>query len=229
MLRVGKHMCLTRGFCGRDGGFDGRTFTPFVLIGNHPGTDYLAGLNNIRVADFMSNIDDVLAHELGHLMDFNYADDRITDTRQGDEVQEALADMFAYDYDRANATLGEDLSYGPLVNWANPAPAPARMLDYRCNISDTNPHFNATILSHAYYRFVQKVGHPRAGNVLQYIPWYLSARPRFIDVQRGFAERAEDLYPPQIKVNDKTISQHAIDAFLTEVGIGRDVPTGPGC
>ena len=172
---------------------------------------------------------DILAHEFGHHMDFTYADDRISDTAEADEVEEALADMFSYDLDRTDAILGSP----GRINWANPEaiknpkenlPYPSTMYDgpggrrdYKCGATDE--HYNGTILSHAYYRFVQKVGHDVAGNVLQYIPWYLSARPRFIDVQRGFATRAGELHGASVKTA-------ALQAFQ-EVGIPNQ--DHPGC
>ena len=43
--------------------------------------------------------DDVMAHELGHRRDFSWADDRVNGHQQVEEVEEAMADMFAYDFD----------------------------------------------------------------------------------------------------------------------------------
>jgi Zn-dependent metalloprotease len=61
-------------------------------------------------------------------------------------------------------------------------------------------HFNSTILSHAYYLFVQDVGHDRAGNVLQYVPFTLSPKPTFKQVAQGFHQRAGDLYGDDVAV-----------------------------
>jgi Zn-dependent metalloprotease len=154
--------------------------------------------------------------------------------RQGLEVTEALADMFAYDFDRDDATLGED-DGSASMNWADPgsiesptegAPYPASMRDYKCDATD--PHFNATILSHAYWRFVRKVGHEKAGRVLQYISWFLEPAPRFIDVARGFVRRSRDLYPGS-RGAASVVAAAAEAAFRDEVGVGRDVPAGDGC
>ena len=246
MQVVPKHMCLTRGFCGRDGGFDD-TFNAFFITVRAPGktdpptagtgTRYVHSQRRVYVESGLAGSSDILAHELGHLMDHTYADDRITDTREGDEVEEALADMFAYDWDRNDVTLGESEAPGyigsPDVHWANPESiknpvekvsypstmhdGPGGRGDYKCDATDV--HHNSTILSHAYYRFVQKVGHPIAGDVLQYIPYYLSARPRFIDVQRGFAQRAEELHGDSVRA--------AAEAAFQEVGIPNQDP--PGC
>ena len=41
-------------------------------------------------------------------------------------------------------------------------------------------HVNATILGHAYYRFVDQVGYDVAGDVLTYVPFALPPSPSFI-------------------------------------------------
>jgi Zn-dependent metalloprotease len=157
---------------------------------------------------------------------------------QGEEVEEALADMFAYDFDPADPTLGEDtLDHRVSRDWADPdslpgtrgGPYPARMRDYRCPPSSEDPHHNSTILSHAYYLFEQEVGHFRAGKLLQYIPWFLSPQPRFIDVYSGFVQRAGELYPqddPGDADNVPEVREAVHRAFRDEVGIGRDKPQG---
>jgi thermolysin metallopeptidase-like protein len=222
--------CLRRGFCGWDGGFDG-TWNPYLVTGRTGGgTRYNGSQGRVYMGAGEIKQQDILAHEFGHHMDRTYADDRISDTREANEVEEALADMFAYDFERgASATLGSPVR----INWAYPEgvvnpvehsnypstmyDGPGGRYDYKCDATDV--HYNSTILSHAYYRFVQKVGHDVAGNVLQYIPMYLAARPRFIDVQRGFAQRAGELH-------GQAIRDAALAAFQ-EVGIPNQDP--PGC
>lgn len=65
---------------------------------------------------------DVIAHEFGHVMDWVYAGDRFAGglSFMGREVGEALADMFAYDYDRGDATAFEESSTGVARDWGNP-------------------------------------------------------------------------------------------------------------
>ena len=227
-------ICLFRGFCGKDGGFDG-SFNLLRVVGNAPGNgsfvlpdhlDPVIGVDHSTPAD---SANDVLAHEFGHVMDFVYAGDRLQ-TPQGSEVEEGLADMFAFDYDR-DPTLGEDTDDGVLRNWENPGlingprggPYPALMRDYKCPPGEE--HHNSTILSHAYYRFVQKIGFNRAGNVLQYVSWFMGPRPRFVDVKNGFITRSRELYPGQPSL----VAAAAREAFVDEVGIGRDVPTTGPC
>jgi Zn-dependent metalloprotease len=110
---------------------------------------------------------------------------------------EALADMFAYDYDRGDTTLGEETTVIRVKrDWANPASGgnPAHMSGYVTTPGRT-VHHNATILSHAYYLFVLSVGHPTAGNVLQYIPYQLLPNPTFREVKDAFVRMAAHLYP----------------------------------
>jgi Zn-dependent metalloprotease len=148
-------------------------------------------------------------------------------------VAEALADIFAYDYDREDTTWGED-AYGtgpPSRNWADPGAVntpsggryPALMRDYDCTSFDV--HVNSTILSHAYYRFVQKMGHPVAGHVLHNVVWRLPPRPQFVDVKDAFLALAAEIY-----AGSPQVATAARQAFVDEVAIGRTIraaqPTG---
>jgi hypothetical protein len=223
------HMCFTRYFCSRNGLRDG-TWEPFLATGNARDTGggaiFLAP-SRVAFSPRTGRGDDIVAHELGHLMDYVYGDDRTVDTDQTQEVGEALADMFAYDYDREDATWGEDVhGSGPLSrNWADPGAVttpsgdryPARMAEYDCTSFDE--HFNSTILSHAYYLFVQRVGHPVAGYILHYVSSALPPRPTFGDVKNAFLTLAGAIYR-----NNPEVPAAAQRAFVDEVGIGRDDP-----
>ena len=137
MQNVPHHMCRLRGFCGRDGGFDG-TFDQFRVTVRAPeqqpdkGTRFTESDQRVYLTSAHAAANDILAHELGHLMDITYGGDRILnqDVR---EAQEALADMYAYDFDH-DPTLGEDAGFRNM-DWSNPntvnsplenAPYPAR-------------------------------------------------------------------------------------------------------
>jgi hypothetical protein len=228
---VAKTICSVRGYCGRRGGFQGFV-TPWIVLGNVPGNTSSAGLLDRHVeiseGDIMFGVgrpelpaNDVIAHEFGHVMDFEYADDRFAGgaNQQGREVGEALADLLAYDFDRADATAFELSRTGVARDWANPAaerlgnkPYPAHMDDYDSTPFPDNPppHFNSTILSHAYYLFVQRVGHHRAGRVLHNVPSLLSPRPTFQEVSGAFHSRAFTIY-------DSATAGHVTSAF-SQVG-----------
>jgi hypothetical protein len=80
-------------------------------------------------------------------------------------------------------------------------------------------HFNSTVLGHAYYLFVREVGHDVAGDVLQYVPFFLSPQPSFQEVVQGFTQRAHDLYGGEV-------SGSAATAFA-QVGLAPDSPDEP--
>jgi hypothetical protein len=82
MRNVVMHMCFTRFFCSRNGTRDG-TWEPFLATGN-AGTSGAVFLGPSRVAfsPLTGRTDDIVAHELGHLMDYVYSDDRVTDNPQ---------------------------------------------------------------------------------------------------------------------------------------------------
>jgi len=140
---------------------------------------------------------DMVAHEMGHIMDWVHAGDR-DQSASGitNEVEEALADMFAYEYDRFDATIGEDSQLRR--NLADPDALFLRGQAYPDHVSEYDrtppgglPHYNSTILGHAYHRFVLAVGHAKAGHVLHAVPALLSPRPVFTEVARAFRTAAD--------------------------------------
>jgi hypothetical protein len=243
---VARTICNVRGYCGRDGGFRNRTpdfpgsVFPWIVYGNHPGgtsratSDFRIELSHIDVMGVGANpnlpANDVIAHEFGHVMDWVYAGDRTFegDVREEEAVQEALADMFAYDYDRADATIAEDTQRShPVRNLANPssltdvngAPYPTHIRQY--DSTPPSAHFNSTILTYAYHLLVQAIGHPKAGRVLHNVPATLSPKPTFREVARGFVGRAGKIYPqdgpdPGARSDAREDAERAFD----QVGIG---------
>jgi Thermolysin metallopeptidase, alpha-helical domain len=234
---VARTICVVRGYCGKWG--DSRS--PWDVLGNDPDVDGARAdrrLQYVTVGDehiLLGGGDpnqpypDVIAHEFGHIMDAEYAGDRASSQNlEGDAVEEALADMFAFDYDRENATIGEDSTGGAMRNWANPnaikrdgQPYPDHMSDYDSTPPDDSPHYNSTILSHAYYRFVQLVGHSKAGRVLHNVPQRLAPKPTFRQLQRAFSQSAYSIY-------GGTVSAHARTAF-TAVGLAPPPHEEPDC
>ncbi len=211
---VARTICVVRGWCGREGGFqpDATVVLPWLVIGNTTGTshaerdslDVALDEDSVMLGNGDPNVpaNDIVAHEFGHVMDWVYAGDRFVGgfNTQGFEVEEALADMFAYEYDRADALIGEDAG-SPAINMADPGaiefafqPYPAHYDDYDSTPPLGDHHFNGTILSHAYYLFVQAVGHDKAGRVLHNVPSFLSPQPTFEQVARGFYMRAQEIY-----------------------------------
>jgi hypothetical protein len=216
---VARTICDLRGYCGRQGGFGVGPLLPWQVVGNVPdvpGSGSGSGSNPSRLIVSISQQDvmglddpnrpanDIVAHEFGHVMDWVYAGDRVIpetgSVGQVASVQEALADMFAYEYDRFDPTLGEETAAGVIRNWADPGAKqefgnafPAHMDDY--DTSPSSPHFNSTILSHGYYRLVQRVGHQKAGRLLHNVPQILSPQPTFQQVAQGFTTYGAFIYP----------------------------------
>jgi Zn-dependent metalloprotease len=238
---VARTICDVRDFCGRLHGPKGDPplYQPWRVIGNVKRNDSRASASTltvdlaaghemdgtskctfgcgIQIPDPRQPANDVIAHEFGHIMDWVFAGDRNISAGdlEANSVQEALGDMFAYDYDRGNATMGENTSGGASRDWQNPGsitrdgqPYPAHMRDYD---PSNDPHFNSTILSHAYYLFVQRVGHNVAGNVLQYIPFCLSPKPSFREVRDCYVARGRQLYPSG--VNGLNVGDQASASF----------------
>ncbi len=215
---VARTICELRGYCGQDGGFRDRTstysgtVTAWQLAGNTPAgsrTRPSTLLVELAREDVMglNSANDVVAHEMGHIMDWSYAGDRdhSSTENQAGEVQEALADMFAYEYDRFDATIAEESDLGVSRNIANPSDRNNRHnLSFPNHMSEYDPfrssfpHYNSTILSHAYYRLVQAVGHPRAGRLLHNVPSFLSPRPTFKEVANAFYHRAFTIYGGEV-------------------------------
>ena len=235
---VARTICVVRGWCGREGAFrPGTAIVPWLVMGNTSGgskasrTTLYVWLADNSIArgngDPNRAFNDILAHEFGHVMDWVYAGDRFSPggfTVEGREVEEALADMFAYDYDRDDPLIGEetgprreDLSDPGSVTFPGSTQRyPEHMNQYdRTPPTDANgnadPHFNAAILSHAYYRFVQLEGHARAGRVLHNVPSALSPFPTFAQVAHAFILRADQIYGANARAS-------ALGAF-TAVGL----------
>jgi Zn-dependent metalloprotease len=61
--------------------------------------------------------------------------------------------------------------------------------------NEPDPHCNSTILSHAYYLLVQRVGPTVAGRLLNNVSVTFSPRPTFQEVARAFVARAAHLFP----------------------------------
>jgi hypothetical protein len=242
VLEVGKYLCTIDHYCGRYGS---RVYgyAPWRVFGAGPTRSETSPITFdvfINLGDITPEVpndaerNDFVAHEFGHVMDWVYAGDRQR-TDEGDEVQEALADMFAYDADSHDATFGEDTIQGTIRNWANPGaliepttrlPYPAAMSQYKCGAEE---HFNGTILSHAFFRFRQlvstntSVSHSVSGRVLQQVPAFLAPQARFFDVKQGFIQLAGQLYPAGQQALVPNARLAAEQAFADAGG-----PTDPG-
>jgi Thermolysin metallopeptidase, alpha-helical domain len=220
---VARTICVVRGWCGGEGAFqpDAIFVKPWLVVANTTGAarasradratlDVRLGSQSIARGNGDPNVpaNDIVAHEFGHVMDWVYAGDRSADKSapQSFEVEEGLADMFAYEYDRGDALIGEDTQGGTRIDMADPGsidlggqPYPDHLDDYDRTPpldADDQPdyHYNGTILSHAYYLLVQRIGHAKAGRVLHNVPSLLSPKPFFREVAWAFYLRALQIY-----------------------------------
>lgn len=186
---------------------------------------YRAFLQRVFLMPIAGYQNDVIAHELGHHIDYIRSGDTRFATNEQQEVAEGIADMFAYDFDREDATLGEDSSSGknteaPIRNWATSILGqPFRMADYRCN---AGIHFNSTILSHAYYSFVQDIGPDVAGFLLYQLPHELGPNGTFVGLANAFVHLATTNYP-----NNPEVAADARQAFLIDGGLTQGPPACP--
>ena len=213
------HMCFTRGFCSRDGLSDG-TWSHTQVIGNstiRTVGKYISALERVYLDPTAGYQNDLIAHELGHEITIVRGGDSLARDPEQREVAEGLADMFAYDFDRADATFGEDGPSGkgtavPYRSWNTAMHGePLRMADYRCN---TDPHFDSLILSHAYYSFVQQVGPDAAGFLLYRVPALVGPGARYTSVANAFVSAATSSYP-----GDSRVAAAVRQAFLTDGGL----------
>jgi hypothetical protein len=203
---VAVYLCVTRSFCSRNGTDNPRK--PFQLTGaddvgqiQNGGASYNPGLDRVFLDRVRGHQNDVIAHEVGHLIHFVRAHDLELATREEKEVSEGLADMFAYDFDRGDATLGEDEPFGPgtgggsLRRWDTPLNGePLRMADYHCFPPGDDAHVNAEILGHAYFAFVGQVGADAAGYLLHLVPATVGPKPSYTATANAFVQVAETQY-----------------------------------
>jgi Zn-dependent metalloprotease len=214
-----------RDFCGRDSGRD-RSYNRHFVTANWVGNAY-AKYQHAHERIFLSpgvatsQDSGTIAHEFGHQTDLRNRNDYIS-TTEGEEVEEALADMFGYDFERDSRqhTLPSIKRFlaSPGAFTIDGVRLPSRQADYNCTVA-LDEHINGYILGHAYYRMVERLGagnpatlgHPRAGAILQFVPFRLPARRTFGAVRVAFEQIAGELY-------GATARSHVSAAF-NDVGV----------
>lgn len=133
-LTIGRYFCLTRNYCGRDGGQPGPSGNGDVnrlfLVGDWnangsaDNSQYRSSDERIMIGADDRNDADVFAHEYGHLIDHHFRDDYIAGFHSR-EVTEALANMFFMDARRrALYSDGDSLGDGDAftIDYAATAP-----------------------------------------------------------------------------------------------------------
>ena len=220
---VTRFFCIWREYCGRDSGLDGSYNRHFYTVNwGGTGAKYVHSKERIYVDVDSTTEPQTVAHEQGHSIDFHFRDDYVS-TFEGDEVEEALAEMFAYDYER-DRTLPGATGVRVSARLADPSSSsvgsgslPERYADYSCTTGDE--HHNGYVLAHAYWRFVQRVGHNMAGHVLQGVPWQLPARREFGDVRTAMERAAGTLLVPGLNGGPPRRVSGEVAAAFGEVGV----------
>ncbi len=240
---VARFFCMTpRKYCGRDGGGRPHGYARhFFTINWGGGTAmYKPSQERIYIPKSDSRNWETAAHELGHSIDDHNADEYLQ-TVEGDEIDEAIAEMFSYDFSNGRpAPPGETVSITNILKDPRAAPIlishdpggpgvklPSLYSQYYCKA--TEEHLNGYILGHAYYRLVQRVGRDTAARVLMFVPFMLPAQREFGDVREAMEDGAHALFPGPNNT-EGVIEQHVDDAFA-EVGVvdaSRRVDRCPG-
>ena len=208
VVDVSQHFCTVRRYCGRDSALPGpvghgdynRLFfaVNWKPFGNEAGRYFN---DRMHITASSATKPQVVAHEFGHQIDRYFRDDYL-DAFEGQEVSEALAEMFAYDYERekslpgATGTRMHHLLFEPGFSGF-----PKDMDHYDC--ATTEEHDNGYILGHAYWRMVDGIrlrlgaghGHVEAGDMLQGVPWRLPGARTFGSVRSAFVSIARISYP----------------------------------
>jgi hypothetical protein len=199
---VARYVCIYQEFCGRDSGRDGSYNRHFVTAnwGGDSYAKYQHSTERIFLSRAVGDNDDMraIAHEFGHQIDLRNRNDYLS-TTEGEEVEEALADMFSYDFER-NKRDGFPTKPSIKRVLANPGgfqidgvTLPAHQTDYNCT-AGLDEHINGNILGHAYYLLVERIEHARAGAILKFVPWRLPAQRTFGQVRVAFANIAAELF-----------------------------------
>ena len=228
---VARFFCLQpRRYCGRDGGGRPHGYARHFFTINWGGSPamYKGSQERIYIPKGDGANWETAAHELGHSIDDRNRDEFLQ-TFEGDEVEEALAEMFNYDFSNGRPTPpGEFASITTILKDPRSAPvlinhAPGNVgvklpsLYSHCYCKTTEEDLNGYILGHAYYKFVQRVGRETAAQVLMFAPFMLPAQREFGDVREALEDGAHALFPGP-NGTEGTVEQHVDDAF-NEVGV----------
>ncbi|MDA0170112.1 hypothetical protein OJ998_13525 [Solirubrobacter taibaiensis] len=212
------HWCMVRGMCGRKLSFNGVYQRYFMTVNTPAGSSrYEAQHERIFISPERMN-QQVIAHEIGHHLDITLAPDAFTSV-EASETYEGIADMYTYDYIReSTAGIGGEMPISQKL--ANPAAVAVPNGDrYRghmaayCRKPGRDLHLNGTILSNAYFRIVQRLGHHVAGHLLPHMSWRLPAKRTFGSVRTAFSQTAAVFYGQGSSV------QQAVEQSFDEVGV----------
>ena len=207
---VSRFFCLKRAFCGRDSGrsgpIGGGDYGRLFYTVNWPGPvdpktnvanssivgRYRPDQERIYVSFKAANDPAVIAHEFGHQIDTRFMRDYI-DTKEGQEVREAIGDMFGLDWEQGKVRSGVT---HPTQLEATAFPtrfgSPVDYNSYSC--TNPNVHGNAPILADAYRRIGIRIGWEKAGQLLVNVPAALPAMRTFSSVRTTFKSLSDAMF-----------------------------------
>jgi hypothetical protein len=156
------------------------------------------------------------AHEMGHEIDFFSRDD-FEQTFEGQEVNEALAEMFDFVV-RGGLPLPDgvvgcsifSLMQGGSICTIAGLAIPSHYSGYNCSTSDE--HLNGYILGHAFFLMENAIGAGNARALLMEVPRLLPARREFGDVHQAFEDATDVTGRPELR---DAVHKAFIDAGVT--------------
>ncbi len=219
---VTSYFCIWREYCGRDSGLDGSYNRHYYTVNSGGDSRYNHSQERIYIDEDSATEPQTVAHEQGHSIDFHFRDDFVA-SFEGDEVEEALAEMFAYDFEQ-DRTLAGATGTRVSARLADPSKfadaggsLPEHYDDYNCTTGEE--HHNGYVLAHAYWKLVQRVGHNVAGHILQGVPWQLPAQREFGDVRAALERTAGTILVPDPNGGPPRSLKGQVSAAFNEVGI----------
>ena len=208
-------------WCGRNGGRPGlapgyhRWF--FTINWAGPVSKFVSSQERIYLQRGDQSIDEQThSHEIGHEIDYVSRDD-YQDTTEGDEIKEALAEMFSFTYYGFRPGLAGHCSVSELLSGSRVCQivngdtgvaetVPHEYKNYGCA---TDEHTNGYILGRAFLTVLQKIGPDDATRLLGEVPRLLPAKRTFGSVHQAFEDATVALNLTQFKstVHDAFVAQ----------------------
>jgi hypothetical protein len=220
-------------WCGRNGQRDfglgpGYRRWFFTINWTSPTSQSLFSQQRIYIARGPQSIDpETPAHEIGHIVDFFVRAGDFDQTTEGDEVEEALAEMFNLSF-RNDAPLPDGAGGCPIGSLMRGGSGckigafviPSSYGGYRCDATDE--HLNGYILGHAFHLIREAIPDADARLLLMQVPHLLPARRTFGSVHTAFESATDFIGKPELR-------DAVHNAFITagvKTGSSRDSTCG---
>jgi hypothetical protein len=206
-------------WCGRNGQRDfglglGYRRWFFTINWGGPTSQARFSQQRIYIARGEQSIDpETPAHEIGHIIDFFVRAGDFEQTVEGDEVEEALAEMFNLSF-RNNAPLPDGVDSCPVSQLMQGGSLckldnfniPSNYANYNCVTDDE--HLNGYILGRAFFLIREALPDADARLLLMQVPHLLPAKRTFGAVHAAFETAADFIGRPDLRdeIHDAFIS-----------------------